>query len=284
MGMESIEVDHLPKLNNPLFIAGFEGWGNALDISSGMAEYLIEKLDAQPFGRINPDRFYRFDESRPTADIEDGLLRKVSPPGGEFHATPPVSTKRDVIIFRAAEPSVRWYHFVENVLSLCHKTGVNNIISLGSMYDNVLHTETVVSALASSEEILKKLKMRKVTSVNYKGPSAIHTVLQDEAQKRGFECMSLWCHCPYYLQGTKHFGLLSHLASLLASWGGFELDTSELESTWKDLSKQIKEIIDKNPEVQGMINDLRKAKLKLSMDAVKKTDKIIHLDDVLKTR
>jgi hypothetical protein len=62
------------------------------------------------------------------------------------------------------------------------------------------------------------------------------------------------------------------------------LDTSELEGTWKDLSKQIKEIIDKNPEVQGMINDLRKAKLKLSMDAVKKTDKIIHLDDVLKTR
>jgi proteasome assembly chaperone (PAC2) family protein len=284
MGMESVEVDYIPKLNNPLFIAGFEGWGNALDISSGMAEYLIRKLEAQPFGRIDPDRFYRFDESRPTVDIEDGLLRKVSPPGGEFYATRPGFTERDVIIFKAVEPSARWYHFVENILSVCHKTGVNNIISLGSMYDNVLHTETVVSALASSKETLKKLKTRKVTSINYKGPSAIHTILQNEAQKRGFECMSLWCHCPYYLQGTKHFGLLSHLASLLSFWGGFQLDTSELETTWRELSKQIKEIIDKNPEVQGMINDLRKAKLKLSMDAVKKADKIIHLDDVLKTR
>jgi proteasome assembly chaperone (PAC2) family protein len=284
MSTESVELDHLPKLDNPLFIAGFEGWGNALDISSGMAEYLVRKLEAQPFGRINPDRFYRFDESRPTVDIEDGLLRKVSPPGGDFYATRPGFAERDVIIFKAVEPSTRWYHFVENVLSVCHKTGVNNIISLGSMYDNVLHTETVVSALASSEETLKRLKTRKVTSINYKGPSAIHTVLQNEAQKRGFECMSLWCHCPYYLQGTKHFGLLSHLASLLSSWGGFQLDTSELDTTWKELSKQIKEIIDKNPEVQGMINDLRKAKLKLSMDAVKKTDKIIHLDDVLKTR
>ncbi len=284
MGMESIEVDYLPKLDNPLFIAGFEGWGNALDISSGMAEYLIRKLDAKPFGKINPDRFYRFDESRPIVDIENGLLRKVSPPGGGFYAPPAGSVERDLIIFKAVEPSVRWYHFVENVLSLCQRTGVTNIISLGSMYDNVLHTETVVSALASSEEILKRLKASKVTSITYKGPSAIHTILQNEAQRRGFECMSLWCHCPYYLQGTKHFGLLSHLASLLAAWGGFQLDTSELETTWRELSKQIKEIIDKNPEVQGMINDLRKAKLKLSMDAVKKTDKIIHLDDVLKTR
>ena len=149
MGMESVELDYLPKLDNPLFIAGFEGWGNALDISSGMAEYLITKLEAQPFGRINPDRFYRFDESRPVVDIEDGLLRKVSPPGGDFYATRPGSTERDVIIFKAVEPSARWYHFVENVLSVCYKTGVNNIISLGSMYDNVLHTETVVSALAS---------------------------------------------------------------------------------------------------------------------------------------
>ena len=140
------------------------------------------------------------------------------------------------------------------------------------------------SALASSEETLNRLKTKKVTSINYKGPSAIHTIIQNEAQKKGFECISLWCHCPYYLQGTKHFGLLSHLASLLSFWGGFQLDTSELETTWRELSKQIKEIIDKNPEVQGMINDLRKAKLKLSMDAVKKTDKVIHLDDVLKTR
>jgi len=282
MAMESVELDYLPKLDNPLFIAGFEGWGNALDISSGMAEYLITKLEAQLFGRINPDRFYRFDESRPVVDIEDGLLRKVRPPGGDFYATRPGFSERDVIIFKAVEPSVRWYHFVEDVLSVCHRTGVNNIISLGSMYDNVLHTETVVSALASSEETLKRLKTRKVLAINYKGPSAIHTILQNEAQKRGFECISLWCHCPYYLQGTKHFGLLSHLASLLSFWGGFRLDTSELETTWRELSKQIKEIIDKNPEVQGMINDLRKAKLKLSMDAVKKTDKVIHLDDVLK--
>ena len=281
---EEIEIDNLPELNDPLFIAGFDGWGNALDISSGMVDYLIRKLDVQFFGKFNPDLFYRFDENRPTVSIENGLLKKISPPGGFFYATRPGSMERDIILLKAAEPSIHWFHFVDSILSLCQRTGVKTIISLGSMYDNVLHTETIISALASSEELLARLKEKNVITINYKGPGAIHTTIQDKAQKRGFDCISLWCHCPYYLQGTTHFGILAHLGSLLSSWGGFKLDTEELETTWGELNKQIQEIIDKNPELQGMINDLRKAKLKVSWDAAKKHDKVIHLEDFLKPR
>lgn len=281
---EEIEIDHFPELNDPLFIAGFDGWGNALDISSGMVDYLIRKLDSQFFGKFNPDLFYRFDENRPVVSIENGLLKKISPPGGFFYATRPGSMGRDIIILKAAEPSIRWFHFVDAILSLCHRAGVKTIIRLGSMYDNVLHTETIISALASSEKLLARLKEKKIITINYKGPSAIHTTLQDKAQRRGFDCISLWSHCPYYLQGTTHFGILAHLGSLLSSCGGFKLDTEELENAWKGLSKQIQEVIDKNPELQGMINDLRKAKVKVSWDAAKKHDKVIHLEDFLKTR
>jgi hypothetical protein len=149
------------------------------------------------------------------------------------------------------------------------------------MYDNVLHTDMTISALASSKVILDQLGEKKVLSIDYKGPSAIHSTIQSEAQKRGVECISLWCHCPYYLQGTTHYGLLSHLGSLLSSWGNFDLDTTELEATWREISKQIQSIIEKNPELQGMISDLRKAKIKGSWEATKKDGKIIHLEDFL---
>jgi len=62
---ECLKPDYSPDLREPLFIAGFDGWGNALDISIGMAEYLIRKLGAKPFGKINPDLFYRFDDKGP---------------------------------------------------------------------------------------------------------------------------------------------------------------------------------------------------------------------------
>ena len=130
------------------------------------------------------------------------------------------------------------------------------------MYDNMLHTDTMVSGIASNEALFDKL----------------------EAKKRDMDYIGLWCHCPYYLQGTPHYGLLSHVGSLLSSLGGFKLDTKELDSAWIELSKQIQDIVDNNPELQGMINDLRKAKVKGSWDSAKRHDKIIHLEDFLEPK
>ncbi|MBN2125463.1 MAG: PAC2 family protein [Deltaproteobacteria bacterium] len=284
MSAEGIEIEQMPDLQDPLFIAGFEGWGNALNISKGMIDYLIDKLNAKMFGKLDPDLFYRFDENRPVVDVEDGLLKKMTPPGGFFYSVRKPSAGRDLIIFKAVEPSLAWFRFVNGVLSLCHRAGVKTIVSLGSMYDNVLHSDIIISALASSEEILARLKERNVTTVTYKGPSAVHSAIQVAAQQRGFECVSLWCHCPYYLQGTTHFGLLSRLGAVLSSFGGFDLDTGELETVWSEVSAQIQGLIDKSPELQTMIDDLRKAKRKSSLDPAKKGDKVIHLEDFQKPK
>jgi proteasome assembly chaperone (PAC2) family protein len=281
---ESLQIQYLPEMEDPLFIAGFEGWGNALDISRGMADYLIRKLKAQRFADINPDLFYRFDEHRPVVDIQDGLLKNLTPPGGHLYAAQRRLAGRDMVILKAVEPNLSWFQFVDTILSLCRKMGVKTIISLGSMYDNVLHTDAVISALASDEELLSKLQSRNMATVNYKGPSAIHSTIHSQAEKQGFQSVSLWCHCPYYLQGTTHFGLLARLGSVLSSWGGFKLDTEELDLTWKELSRQIEGIIEKNPELQGMIEDLQKAKIKQSWDPTKKHNKIIRLEDFLKPK
>jgi len=284
MYKEAIKIEYLPELKDPLLIAGFDGWGNALDISRGMVDYMIRKLDAKPFANINPDLFYRFDENRPFVNIENGLLKKVSPPGGILFATEPGSVDRDLIFFKASEPNLRWFEFADAILKLSKKIGVKTIISLGSMYDNVLHTDLVISAIASNEAILSALKEKRILTIDYRGPGAIHSTIQMESQKRGMECISLWCHCPYYLQGTTHFGLLSHLGALLSSWGSFKLDITELDMTWRELEKQIQGIIDKNPELQGMISELRKAKIKGSLEGIEKHEKIIHLKDFLRPK
>ena len=101
---ESIKIDYLPKLNDPLFIAGFDGWGNALDISRGMVDYMIRKKNAKLFAKIDPDIFYRFDENRPLVDIENGLIKKIYPPGGFFYVT---REGRDIIFLKATEPNLQ---------------------------------------------------------------------------------------------------------------------------------------------------------------------------------
>ena len=217
-------------------------------------------------------------------DIDNGLLKKLSPPGGSLYATKPGEANRDLIILKATEPQLRWFHFVDALLSICKDTGVKTIVSLGSMYDHVLHTDTIISVVASTDELLSELKTRDVNAITYHGPSGIHSTIHSLAKEQGFECIGLWCHCPHYLQGTTHFGLLSHLGDILSSWGGFELDTEDLKITWKNLGKQIEEIIENSPELQTMISDLRKAKVKGSWDEARKHAKVIHLEDFMKPR
>lgn len=287
MSEPGIHIEHMPELENPILIAGFDGWGNALDVAKAMAGFLIRKLGARHFAKVDPDLFYRYDETRPLARIEEGILKAVNPPGGSLYAVHggPIGG-RDMIILRAHEPALRWGHFVNDLLTLCENLGVGMIITLGSMYDNVLHTDRIVSGIASSDDLLSRLKQEGVIPINYFGPSGIHSSIHAEATRRGVSCISLWCHCPYYLQGATHYGLLRQLGGLLSTIASFPLEMDELESGWKELHRQIQKLVEKNPELQNMIQELRKAKWKGSWgnmrDPSKRGDKIIRMDDFLK--
>ena len=286
MTEKGISIEKLPELKEPLLIAGFDGWGNALDVSRAMVAYMIRKLKAGHFASINPDLFYHYDKNRPFVNIEDGRLKDISAPGGGFYYAHTGSKGKDLVILKAIEPNLRWTYFADELLSLCEKLNVKTIITLGSMYDNVLHSDRIISGIASNQDLFSMLRQKNVIPINYRGPSAIHSTLHSESTKRHFECISLWCHCPYYLEGTTHFGVLASLGALLSYIGDFELDVEEIEERWKDLNRQIQGIIEKNPEFQDMINNLRKAKVKGSWasmkESIKKGGKVIPLKDFLK--
>ena len=285
MNDQGIQIEEWPELKNPYLIAGFGGWGNALNISKGMVGYLRRTLKARRFAKINSDLFYRYDETRPHVIIEDGDLKRIAPPGGSFYAVAATPEQRDLVILEADEPNLKWYSFTSELLALSEKLGINTLISLGSMWDNVLHTDRIVSGVASNEEHWTQLKQKNIISIDYQGPSAIHTLIYAECQNNGIHSMSLWCHCPYYLHRTTHFGMLSHLGRLLSMIGGFELNTDELDQGWEALSIQIQEVIEKDPKLQAMISELRKAKLRGSFESMQasnqRSDKVINLQDFL---
>ncbi len=285
MNDHGIHIKELPQLVNPILIAGFDGWGNALNISSGMASYLIRRKKARHFADLDRDTFYRYDEQRPRVSIIGGILESFKPPGGSFYAAETDTGQSDLVILKADEPNLRWFQLADQLFSLCQKLGIRTIITLGSMYDNVLHTDRIVSGVASSKEIVSRLIESDINPIAYQGPSSVHTIIHSEGAKKGFECISLWSHCPYYLQGTTHFGILSHLGRLIAELGNFQLDTPDLEDNWQKLKEQINQLIDGNSELQSLISSLRKEKVKGSITSLKGTirsdEKVINLQDFL---
>ena len=254
--------DNLPTLKRALLIVGFGGWGNALNVAAGMIDYLVRQLEAEPIGKIDPDTFYRYDENRPVVRIEEGELKSLDFPGGSVFAARTGELHRDLILMQADEPQLRWFQFADELFDLVGRLGADTAISLGSMYDSVLHTDRLVSGIASTPALTEALRNGGISPISYQGPSAIHSTLLTEGRKRGIGCISLWAHCPYYLQGATHFGVMAHLGEVLAKLGDFPVDTDELESSWSTLHNHIQGLVEKSEELQKLISGLRKQKLR----------------------
>jgi proteasome assembly chaperone (PAC2) family protein len=262
MQLSGIHIDHLPPLVRPVLIAGFDGWGNALNVSRGATAYLVKTLAASRFASLDPDSFYRFDENRPLVDIRDAALNGLIPPGGHFYGVQTEGPAHDLVILQADEPGLRWYLFARELYELCRRLAVETVITLGSLYDSVLHSDRIVSGIASHAELREKLTGWGILPISYQGPSAIHSLLLAEGAHYDIANISLWCHCPYYLQGATHYGLLAYLVKLLEKICGFEADTGELEENWDRLSRQVQASIDQSKELQKLVDGIRKEQMK----------------------
>ena len=283
MDIQGILIKELPVLKKPVLVAGFGGWGNALNVATDALDYLIRHFEAEPFARLDPDAFFRHDQSRPMVKIVDGVLEDMTWPDLIVYCVHTGAEESDLVILKADEPSLNWYRFTDELLALCRALSIQMVITLGSMYDNVLHSDRVISGMASCEAMRSRLKQEGLYLVSYEGPSAIHAVIQSEAARAGLECLSLWSHCPYYLQGTSHFGLLASLCRILGNVAMFGIDTAALEERWTALNRHIQTLIETKPELREMINKLRKEKFRGTVSERKtigkKEEKVINIKD-----
>ncbi len=283
MDLSGFEIKSWPDLRQPVMVVGLGGWGNALNVAKGSAAYLVRQTGARRFGTLKSDDFYRFDENRPTVAIQDGLMHALRfDQGGIFAARVP-ETRRDLLVLVAEEPHLCWDAFASQLLDIAARVGAAEFISLGSMYDGILHTDTVLSAFATDADHLKELDAFHIRPVTYHGPTAIHSILHRKACERSLKASSIWTHCPYYLEGTTHPGLVAATVGTLADLLELKLDTQDLLTEWTKLKKDIQTAIEASPKLQKLIGELRRAKVRGARTGrpIKRPgeDKVIRLKD-----
>jgi proteasome assembly chaperone (PAC2) family protein len=287
MAYRTFKLEKIPTLAAPVFVIGFRGWGNALDVSSGTATYLAEALQAECIGHIDPDACYRYDESRPVVEIDTGQMKTITPPGGKFFAIATHPGENDIVILVADEPSLNWYRFSWELVDLAHQFGSAGMITLGSMFDNVLHTDRIISAVTTGSYFGGVVSRHRVIPINYHGPSAVHTIILEACRNRALAGASLWGHCPAYLQGITHHGLMLQMVRLIADMAAFSLNTQALEARWEALEIQIQKLMSDNPKLEEVIDQIRKKKRQGAMQNLgqngNKQGKVINLQDFLDT-
>ena len=281
MAEDLVTFYQAPPLHNPVLIAGFGGWSNGGNIALKPIEYIIQKKGATLIAEIDPDYFYQFTQNRPVITIKEGRLQDLNLERISFYSCPNREGKNDLILLKAQEPDYRWATFVRTLFHLCKQWGVSLIISLGGMYDDVLHTEAIVSGVYSLGEWKEVLIKKDIHLIEYEGPSGIHSLIMQRADEESHPFIGLWGHSPLYLRGT-NFKVVIRIVTLIASFLDFSIDTLELESSLKEFDHLLGETLEKNSELREHIENIKKARTgKLRK---KDTPKIINIKDFFRSR
>jgi proteasome assembly chaperone (PAC2) family protein len=167
---------------------------------------------------------------------------------------------------------------------MCQHFHVKELITLGGLHDDVLHNEAKVSAAAASMDDVQRLRRlaEPVGLIDYVGPSAIHSLFLARAEEYNLQSISIWAHAASYLQGT-NFKLCAALIKRLNLLLHLEVDTTELEVSWRLLEEQIESLIARNDQLKQHVEDLKRREQRGSFTPQPSSSaKVIHLDQFIK--
>ncbi len=281
--MDNIQYLAKPTLKEPAMLAGFGGWGNAGEVATGTIHYLVEQLKAEELATLYSDNFHLYSVNRPFVTIASGHLKSLDLPHSRFFFWSNPSGS-DLILFHGPEPQICWYQYIDIFMQMCQDFQVKEFITLGGLHDEVLHNEEKVSAAGASMDDVQRLRQlpEPMELIDYAGPSAIHSLFLARARDYDFESISIWAHAASYLQGT-NFKLCAALIKRLNLLLDLQIDTTELELSWKLLEEQIESLITGNEQLRQYVEDLKKREQRGGFTPQSSSSaKVIQLDQFVK--
>ena len=253
--MEPVTFLEHPKLSSPPLICAFRGWNDGGEAASIAARYLMEQWRARVIATLDPEEFYDFQVSRPRVRLEDGVSRVIDWPRGEFAAASVGG--RDVTVFTAIEPNVRWRTFTSSVVETARQLACPLLVTFGAFLADVPHSRPVpVVGSAADEETAARLGLARS---QYEGPTGIVGVLHDASNRAGIPSISLWAAVPHYLPAAPNpkaaLALVERASALLE----VPVETGTLVQAAAAWEEGVLRLIDESAELADYVERLEAA-------------------------
>jgi proteasome assembly chaperone (PAC2) family protein len=219
--------DDRPELRRPVLVAGFTGWNDAANSASDAVGWLAANLGGDDFARIDPERHYDFQTTRPHVTVRDGVTESITWPQNVFSAVATTDAPHDLVILRGVEPNFGWKGFCDSVVTVARETGCELVVTLGALLADVPHTRTpVITGTATDPALIERLGLERS---RYEGPTGIVGVLHDACRNAGLVSASLWAPVPHYVASAPDPVASRELVARFALLTGLELDLTELD-------------------------------------------------------
>lgn len=224
-----------------MLVAAFAGWNDAGDAATGAVEYLVQAWSAQQIADVDPEDFFDFTVTRPEVHLLDGVTRQIEWPSTTMAAAKLPGTGRDVILLKGTEPGLRWRTFCQALVDAGAALGVELMIGLGALLDDVPHTRPVrVTGGAADPELAERLGL---SASRYEGPTGILGVLHDAFARSGVPSASLWATVPHYVGQSPSPKATLALVQRTAALVGTRMDTVDLQIASAAYERQVTEAV-----------------------------------------
>lgn len=244
-------------LREPYAVAGFGGWIDAGSASSGAIEHLVKALNAQRVAELDPEVFYSFSDTRPWTRPLPEQAREHVWPKAELFVARLADAPRDLILFSAPEPNLRWRTFTETLVGLLQQLGAVGLLSLGAVLAPVHYRVRVrLRGWGTTPEFRARLRERRIGWTSYEGPTGIATVLHAVAQEHGLPGAGLTALTPSYLPRVMHPWTAAALLRAVGDLAGVDLPLQSLDDAGRALADQIDRFLAERPTLREEIEGL----------------------------
>ena len=182
-----------------LLVAAFEGWNDASQAATNVIRHLVSRYESQEVRHIDNEDFYDYQVARPMICSMQGRKRIIWPRTTFYDIA--VSPVLHLLAQIAPEPNYRWKEYCTQTLHIAEDYGVNDVITLGAMFDECPHTRPLPLDISKSGCECESDR-------EYNGPVGIPNILDAFTSEAGLSTMSMWVSVPHYsanaecMQGT----------------------------------------------------------------------------------
>ncbi|MFA5919628.1 MAG: PAC2 family protein [Candidatus Nanopelagicaceae bacterium] len=249
-----MEILHIPALRSPVMILAFGGWNDAGEAATGAASHLLNTWSASLVAQVDPEDFYDFQVNRPMVSVDDSKFRTLTWPTTEVFGIATPQYDFDLVIVKGIEPSMKWKTFAANILDLADDLDVTMILTLGSLLADTPHSRPIsVSGSGTHPDIAERLG---VEVSRYEGPTGILGVIQEAAQRRGIDAVSLWAAIPHYAAASPSPKATLGLINALEDFLNISLPQGDLPAQAQAWEKSVDEMAAEDSEISEYVRQL----------------------------
>ena len=246
------------ELRNPILIAAFEGWNDAGESASGAISHLLTMWTHQQIAHLDPEEYYDFQVNRPSIKVDEKIVREIIWPNTRVFAVSTPHLENDFLIVKGIEPSMRWQSFVSELLDLADDYEVSLLVTMGALLADTPHSRPIsVTGSGSHPDVAERLG---VEISRYEGPTGILGVLQDAANRRGLDAVSLWAAVPHYVSTPPSPKASLALVNALEDFLEISISQGDLPERALEWEKSVDQMAAEDSEVGDYVRQLEKSK------------------------